>query len=331
MYQFFIGCDISKLFFDISYFDEGPKYLGGFSNDSEGFKMMVESLGKKTDILETSWFVCLENTGVYSKAMVEWLISRQISCREENPLKIARSIGIKRGKSDKADSKSICRYAFEKRDSIKPTKLSSPLIINLKKLLSRREFLVKQKQALSLTLKEQKAQLDPDLRELMEAQNKELAKVYKRQINEIEKQIEQTIGEEDSLKKNDELAQSITGIGPVISAYLIAFTENYTCFTDARKFASYCGVAPFVHNQSGNKQGKSRVSHMANKKIKSLLSMGASASVMYDKEIRLYYLRKLKESKEKGVVLNAVKNKLLQRVFAIIKRQTPYVKLMNYA
>ena len=44
-----------------------------------------------------------------------------------------------------------------------------------------------------------------------------------------------------------------------------------------------------------------------------------------------YYNRKKEEGKESGVVLNAIKNKLIQRVFAVVKRGTPYVKLMTYA
>ena len=70
---------------------------------------------------------------------------------------------------------------------------------------------------------------------------------------------------------------------------------------------------------------------MANKKMKSLLSNCANVAIMHDKEIRAYYERKLAEGKEKGSVINAVKNKLVHRVFAVIKRQTPYVRLHNYA
>ena len=142
MYSFFVGCDISKSHFDASFFkDKYPVYTGQFSNDISGFKLFVKELKLHTDIPQSSWLVCFENTGVYSKPLLEWLFSQGIPCREENALTISRSMGLRRGKDDKIDSKDICRYVFEKRDSIQPSKFSNPLIVKLKKLLSRRDFL----------------------------------------------------------------------------------------------------------------------------------------------------------------------------------------------
>ncbi len=69
---------------------------------------------------------------------------------------------------------------------------------------------------------------------------------------------------------------------------------------------------------------------MANKKIKSLLSNGVAAAKRFDPEMGLYYVRKIDQGKAKGVVLNNIKNKLVQRAFAVVKRQTPYVQMANY-
>ena len=114
----------------------------------------------------------------------------------------------------------------------------------------------------------------------------------------------------------------------MISAYIIAFTDNYTSITSGRKFATYVGIAPFP-NRSGIKNGKTRVSHMANKKIKALLSNGVFSAIGCDSGLKAYHQRKVKEGKEKGVVINALKNKLVHRVFAVIKRQQPYIEF-NY-
>lgn len=332
MYNLFIGCDMSKSFFDVSFYQKNnPVYLGQFSNDIAGFKEMVKQLKKVSKVLKTSWFVCFENTGVYSKALLEWLISQEIPCREENALTISKSLGMRRGKNDQADSKDICKYAFEKRDSIKPTTLSKPRIIKLKKLLSRRDLLVRQRQALLTSLKEQKQTLDPQILDLFQAQNDKMLELYTDQIKELEKQIQQTIDEDEDMKKNNELVQSVIGIGLINSAYMIAYTHNFSSFETSRQFATFCGIAPFLHYQSGTQEGKSKISHLANKKIKSLLSNAVNVAVMYDKELAIYYQRKLSEGKAKGVVLNALKNKLVHRVFAVVKRQTPYVKMMTYA
>jgi transposase len=111
---------------------------------------------------------------------------------------------------------------------------------------------------------------------------------------------------------------------------MIALTENFTTFSNARQFACYAGIAPFP-NQSGIRKGKRRVNKMANKKIKALLSLGAISACSYDKQMKAYRQRKLEEGKSKLVVLNNVKNKLVHRMFAVIKRQSPFVELNTYA
>lgn len=331
IYSFFIGSDVSKAVIDISYRLHGkPIYLGQYLNSEKGFKYFVRDLSKITDIPIGEWFICFENTGVYSKPLLNWLISEGIVCKEENALRIARSLGLRRGKNDKVDSKDICQYAFEKRDSIKPTILSKPLIIKLKKLLSRRDLLVRHKQSLSVSLTEQKGYIDVTLYETLKQGDDILLKAYENQIKVLENLIQELIKSDPEVAFNDKLAKSVIGIGNVTSAYIIAFTDNYQNFSSSRKFACYCGVAPFA-NQSGTKIGKTKVSHIANKKIKSLLSNCIVSSITHDPEIALYYMRKLREGKEKGVIFNAIKNKLIHRVFSVVSRQTPYVKMMAYA
>ena len=70
---------------------------------------------------------------------------------------------------------------------------------------------------------------------------------------------------------------------------------------------------------------------MSDRKMKSLLSMASVSAIQHDGELREYYQRKVAEGKPKMIALNNVRNKLLSRVFAVIKRQTPYVDLCKYA
>lgn len=330
-YSFFIGSDISKEVIDVSFHKDGQAiYLGQYANSSQGFKLLVKELSKNTKALKKDWFICFENTGIYSKPLLEWLISNEIPCREENALKISKSLGLRRGKDDKVDSLDICQYAFEKRDNIIPSVLPSQLIIKLKKFLARRDFLVRQRQSLKVSLKEQKGFIDSEIYNELEPGNTLLINAYDCQIKAIESSIQSLIKSDDELHLNDQLARSVIGIGPITSAYMIAVTNNYLNFDDPRKFSCYCGVAPFP-NQSGTRKGKTKISHIANKRMKSLFSNCIMSAKNHDPELSMYYKRKIEDGKNVGVVLNALKNKLIQRVFAVVKRKTPYVKLMTYA
>lgn len=330
-FSFFIGIDVSKAVIDVSYFqNDQVVYLEQYLNSEKGFKKFIKALSKISNLPMDQWFVCFENTGAYSKPLLYWLIEQGIPCREENPSQISKSLGIRRGKDDKHDSKDICYYAFEKRDRMEVTKLDHSFVIILKILLSRRDLMVKQRTALKASMKERKGSIEEELYKELEDQNNAMITYYDEQIKVLEHKIEQTINSNTKAAKNNKLLQSIVGISTITAAYMIATTNNFESFTNSRKYACYAGIAPFP-NSSGTRKGKTRVHHMANKKIKSILSNGAIAALVHDPEISIYYQTKIGQGKESGVVINNIKNKLVHRAFAVIKRQTPFVKMMTYA
>jgi transposase len=332
MYKFFIGVDVSKLTIDVSYFDgKKPCYLGKFDNTRSGFQLMKKRLKEKTGEKTTTWLVLFENTGSYSKLLLQWLIEIGITCVEENPMLVSNSLGFRRGKSDKADSKDLCQYCYTKREVLKPSTLPSVRLVNLKKLLSQRELLVKQRTAKMVSLKDIDPLMSSEIAEMLTQMNQEVIKLFDAQIRQIESMIVEETKKEEEMKENMEFLRSVTGIGLIIAATMIVTTENFCSFKNARKYACYSGVAPFEYQSGTSIRGKTRVSSMANKQVKSLISNGANSAITHDPELRLYFERKRAEGKSYGTVLNAVKNKLIQRAFAVIKRRSPYVNLVKYA
>jgi transposase len=240
-------------------------------------------------------------------------------------------MGIVRGKSDSIDAKHIARYVYEKREIIKTSNLSSTVLIKLKKYLSLRDSLVKSSTGFKANYTESKRVYSEDeygdyLQILREQINH-----FQQEINKVEKIITGLINTDDSLKKQYDLLNSIKGLGKVIIPYMLAYTDAFTKFDSARKFASYIGVAPFPHQSGTSIRGKNRTSKLAHRKLNSLLEMGARSAIQFDMELKAYYERKRIEGKEKEAVINAVKNKLIARAFAVIKRETPFVDIMKFA
>ena len=332
MYSFFVGIDVSKETLDVAYYAMSkPRYAGQFSNQIAGFRNMIRELKKVTSAVPEDWFICFENTGTYSKTLLNWLFSQGIACREENALTIHKSKGLQRGKDDKIDARVICQYLYLHREKLAPTKPTNPAIYQLKKLLSRRNLLVRKKSALQVSLKEQRKEYDPDIYRFLVKQNNQLLDMIQQQIKQVEQLINKLIKKDPKLEDQYNLIQSVKGIGPIIAAYLLAYTENFARFKNARKFACYCGIAPFPNSSGKTLKGKNKVSHMANKQIKALLTNGANAAVRWDNEMNLYYHKKIGEGKEYGTVINAIKNKIVARAFAVVSRRTPYVCLATYA
>jgi transposase len=95
--------------------------------------------------------------------------------------------------------------------------------------------------------------------------------------------------------------------------------------------ACYAGVAPFPYQSGTSIKGRTKVHPLADKKLKSLLNMCAISAIRHDKEIKTYYERKAAEGKNKMLIINNVKCKLLARVFAVINRKTPFINTFKFA
>ncbi|WP_254796114.1 IS110 family transposase [Leeuwenhoekiella marinoflava] len=83
---------------------------------------------------------------------------------------------------------------------------------------------------------------------------------------------------------------------------------------------------PFEYTSGTSIHRKSRIHPMANRTLKKHLHMSALAAINHDPDIRAYYLRKVEEGKNKMLIINNVRNKLVHRICAVVKREQPYVK-----
>ncbi len=323
----FLGVDISKDTLDLSLIHESS--YGTFTdkiieNSFSGFEKMYQWLLKKGVNLKECIF-CMEHTGTYGLLFFAWLSQMELDYCVEPGLKIKRSLGLTRGKDDRIDARRIADYTYTCRAKLNLFELPSTLIIQIKQCLTYRDQMVKIRTSLKNSLKShQNYQRVSGLQKISEQIVIQIKEQEKR-IYEVEKQIIGLINSDEKVRKNFELAKSIKGIGLVIGAFMLVTTNNFTGFENGRKYACYSGIAPFGYSSGTSIKGKTQVSHLGNKRIKSLLSNGANSACKWDPEIKAYYKRKRKEGKEHKSIINAISCKLVNRVFAVVKRQTPYV------
>ncbi|MDO9138308.1 MAG: IS110 family transposase, partial [Lutibacter sp.] len=204
-------------------------------------------------------------------------------------------------------------------------------IIALKRLLSLRERIVKQRAGYKASLKELSEILSKSENKLLIKTQKNIINSLTKEVNTIEKEIEKIILEDGELKKQYELITTIKGVGKQTALYMIVFTEGFKKFYCWRKFASYCGTAPFPNSSGSSIRGRTKISNLANKKIKSLLDLCAKSSIQFNEEMKAYYNERIAQGKNKMSTINIIRNKILARIFAVINRQSPYVNLMKYA
>ena len=322
-----IGTDVSKLTLDHG-LHSAMAHLKT-SNDFKGFKTWLKwalTFGSK----EALW-VIMEHTGYYSYQFELFLHRNHIRYTKVAALEIKRSVGLVRGKSDKVDALLISRYGWMRRDHLQPQQISTAVITELKELISLRDKLVKDRSGYKSRMKEQNATRHHSKSHI---QNKVQARMIKQltsEIKEVEEAIKGLVKEDKELENNYKLLVTIKGVGFVTAAYMLAYTENFQKFSNSRKFSCYAGLAPFEHSSGSSIRAKSRVSHYANKKAKQLLNLAASVAIQHNKEMKAYYQRRVSEGKSKMGTLNIIRNKLVDRMFAVVKRQAAYQENLNIA
>ena len=318
-----MGMDVSKNTLDCHLFVQ-QKSLAPVSNDAKGFKAIKGWLSKELKKKTEGLLVVMEYTGIYTYRIERFLDQQHIKYVKRPALDIKRSLGMVRGKSDKADARFIARYGWMRREELRPMTPLSDAQLQLQQLMSHRDKLVADKSSYQCKLKELRSQMGDKVNEKMAASMEFVMAVLTQETKEAEKQINTLLQTDEPLQTNYDLMCGITGVGFATAVHLLIATENFTRFKEVRKLICYCGIAPFEHSSGTSIRGKVRVSQLANKKLKSLLTMAAISAIQHDPELKAKYAQKLKEGKAKMCVINIIRAKLLERIFAVIKRQSPY-------
>jgi transposase len=150
-------------------------------------------------------------------------------------------------------------------------------------------------------------------------------------LQSIEKAMEEYISKDETIRHKIDLVRSVKGVGKQTAVALFVYTRGFTSFENAKQLACYCGVVPFSKSSGTSVRYKPGVSPFANRKLKRLLHLCAMAALQWDSEIKTYYLRKTGEGKNKMSVINAIRNKLIQRIFAVVRDDRMFVENYAYA
>lgn len=327
-YSHFVGLDVGKKTFDASLMSADEKELShkSFDNTPTGIQSLLDWIAGYHLSLSKLLF-CAENMGSYVTELSVSSVSMGFSLALVCPLTIKKSIGLQRGKNDRIDAKRIANYAVLHYRKLELYKLPDKDLVRLRGWIIIRDNLVKQKVS-SIKLLETFSRMAKlaDVTESISFLEEQL-KSIKERILEVEEDMEQLIAASTSLYTNYLLLRSIKGIGIINAIVLLCVTDNFQRFDNPRKFACYCGVAPFEHTSGIYIRGKTQTSSLANKEVKVYLTRAAITAISWDPQMKAYYKRKIAEGKHKASVINAVRAKIIARSFAVIRRQTPFVTL----
>ncbi|WP_031530506.1 IS110 family transposase [Dyadobacter crusticola] len=328
--KYFFGVDISKLTVDIALIEvDGRISTFKIENSQEAIKKFLAERKREHGFKFREAFFCAENMGIYGDFLTKVLSAKKIAICLESALQIKKSLGIQRGKNDRLDAVRIAEYAKKNHTSLKIWNQPRECIEQLKKLTTIRKRLIKVR---AILINEEKV----SVYFLNSEVNKSLNSCYANTLDAINKDIEAIESKIDSVISGDQRLSNLTSIitsvpcvGKVIATQILTSTNEFLNISSAKQFASYCGVAPFEWSSGSSLNRRRRVSFFANKELKTNLHLAAMISISRsnNNSLKDYYQRKQKEGKNNMSILNAIRNKIIHRIFACVRDNKHFLRL----
>ncbi len=325
--KYSVGLDIASKKIDIcmSVIDEGQKVRvvssKSFLNTQKGFKDMEAWIVKKHKQKEVSLVLCMEATGVYHENCALYFSERDYKTSIILPNKAKHyliSLGLK-SKNDKIDARGLSKMGAEQ--CLELWQPMGKFFYELRQYTRQHQNLQEQKTVFNNQLHALKFSMFET--ELVNNNANELLKLIENQIKNITKEVEKCINNNVLLASKYTFCKSIKGIGIMSFAVIVAETNGFLLFKNIRQLVSYSGL-DVVENQSGSRNGKTRISKKGNSHIRRILYMPSLFAIQHNEQLKSFYERIVDKTniKMKGVI--AVQRKLLCLIYTLWTKEEVY-------
>ena len=302
----FIGIDVAKAQLDIAIRPSGERWA--VPNDASGVTMLVD----RVQALQPTLIV-LEATGGLERAATGALATAGLPVVVVNPRQardFARATG-QLAKTDALDARALAHFA----DVIRPTPRPLPdaQTQELRALLGRRQQLIGMRTAEQNRLAGTSERLTQDIKAHIAWLNTRIAT--------LDDDLETMLRASPLWRENDDLLQSVPGIGPVCArTFLLELPELGTL--TRQQIAALVGVAP-LNCDSGTLRGR-RTIWGGRAHVRTVLYMGTLVATRFHPPITALYQRLLAAGKLKKVALTACMHTLVTMLNAMLKHRTAW-------
>jgi transposase len=313
-----VGIDVAKAHVDVAVL--GAQFVARrFDNDADRQSALAAAL-QPLDVA----LVVMEATGGYEAALACALQAAGFPVAVVNPRQardFAKSMG-RLAKTDAIDARMLAEFAsvLVRRDDL--AKLLRPLTDPDQQVLA--ALVTRRRQLLTMLLSERQrlqlaiAAVRPGIQAMIEAIRKQLDDVEAQMVTHVQTHYAEL----------DALLRSAKGIGPVVSATLIAELPELGKL-NRREVAVLVGVAPMA-NDSGNSKGRRRVVG-GRFEIRRVLYMATLTAARHNPAVKAFYDRLKAAGKLPKVALVACMRKLLTTLNAMAKTNKPWNKSLHGA
>jgi transposase len=302
----FVGIDVAKAQLDVAVRPSGERWA--VPNDADGVVTLVERLQPLHPTL-----IVLAATGGLERVATAALATAGLPVVVVNPRQardFARATG-QVAKTDALDARALAHFA----DVIRPTPRPLPdaQTQELRALLGRRQQLIGMRTAEQNRLAGTSGRLIQDIEAHMAWLNTRIAT--------LDDDLETLLRASPLWRANDDLWQSVPGIGPVCARTLLLELPELGTLK-RQQIAALVGVAP-LNCDSGTLRGR-RTMWGGRAHVRTVLDMGTLVATRFNPQIKAFYQRLLAAGKRKKVALTACRHKLVTILNAMLKHRTSW-------
>lgn len=310
-----IGIDVAKETLVGAILSKSSKILGSFTlanNSLEIDKWLQSTRQKYTHITVAS-----EATAEYHRTLALACVGYKIPFRLLNPIvtKQFTRATIRKRKTDVSDALTIARLAQTGEGSM----VSEKSFDIAKSYCRTAAKLVHVESKLHL-MQMRFSNISPDDHESFKSLENCIDQL-KQSVLVFRKQAKERVS-----KDKVELLESIPGIGETIATILVAEIGDIENFKSAKALVAYAGIDPKVKQSGKGLKHNTRLTKRGSPYLRQALFQAAAVARQHDPELKAYYDKKRSEGKRYKEATVATSRKLLYRVYAVLKRQTPYTK-----
>lgn len=266
-------------------------------------------------------FLGCESTGSYHYSLLQHATQAGYTFKLLNPLttKQFTRVTIRKKKTDESDTLIIAKLLAQGEGTVVLWKQEDASVKAqaraLEKLGRMRQALVRLKDSLRVY------ESDVLIRSL-EGEIDRVAETIEGAVHEQTKKLEQTYKH----TKKIELLESMPGIGFKLAFRIAAECGDVSRFSSPKQLVAFAGLDPRIRQSGSTLHSQGKLTKRGSPSLRTALFLATNVARMHDSELKVYYEKKRSEGKKFTVAVVATARKLVNRIYAVLSRETPYEK-----
>lgn len=316
-----LGIDIAKDKFDVNLRPletSEPRWEGTFGNNPKGFKALQQWLVKNGPRSNTRVHACLESTSRYGDALAQFLHQQDYQVSLINPRRTRHYADsqLTRTVNDTIDARLIADFCASQRETLSLWEPLSPEHRQLRDLTRARQALVDDRDRFANMLQTATGLA----RKTFLKQVRQLD----RQVKDLDRAIQQFVRLFPQLHQQVTLADSVTGVGPITAATVIAELPPIDQIPQAAQAVALFGLDPIKKTSGSSVNTPARLSRMGSRRGRKALYMPALVALRWNPIIRQLGQRLQNKGRSGKYVIVAAMRKLLRLIYGVIKQGRPF-------